>query len=120
MEIKATDLRIGNYIFSELKSNRNDGITIVDLSFLEQFDEVKSWGVPITEEELIWCGFKKCGHYFEIKTKFTDLDSIAINLELKSVFLCKNEEDIELKNYTYIHQLQNLYFALVGVELNFN
>jgi hypothetical protein len=136
--MKANELRIGNYVVI-------DGITTLSITVLgvlndkiyyspinnDEFDKdfyslmsyVKP--IPLTEEWLLKFGFEKY-------IKETDYDSIY---ELKNINIPKSgyfefsvgfiENEINiflysgecLRHIKYIHQLQNLYFALTGEEL---
>ena len=96
MEIK--ELRIGNYI------NIHDTITQMELDDFH-FSSSFMNPIPLTEEWLLKLGFEKayetCYQYkdFILDDRFIMMD-IDITIQLK-----------------YVHQLQNLYFALTGQEL---
>ena len=92
------ELRIGNYV------NIEGEIFKVDLQELYYNSSLMN-PIPLTEEWLIKLGFEKayetCYQYkdFILNDKFIMMD-IDITIQLK-----------------YVHQLQNLYFALIGEEL---
>jgi hypothetical protein len=72
--------------------------------------------IPLTEEWLLKFGFKKYSkNEFELATK--DFDISFFNGELKLLCGFYAENPISLNNQKYVHQLQNLYFALTGEEL---
>lgn len=112
MEIKASELRLGNYV-QGVTSKLKYKIDIDNLKDVDAFD-----GIPLTSEILEKCGFKD-------KSQTTDLCFELPNLILagqrKKLFPCIWGEGgpeaygIEIE---YLHQLQNLYFALTGEELN--
>ena len=100
--MKASELRIGNYVYVEHDKNNLE---------LLKFDFESGWymeyikPIPLTEEWLLKFGFEKayetCYQYkdFILNDKFIMMD-IDITIQLK-----------------HVHQLQNLYFALTGEEL---
>lgn len=70
--------------------------------------------IPLTEEWLIKFGFEKTkGYVFKID-KFSLFDH---NYDQGNLFLKLNSQNVPLINIKYVHQLQNLYFALTGKEL---
>ena len=117
--MKATDLRIGNLIYSDTKQ-----VTVIDGfmndSVYKNVDDERVRfilsnitycnGIPLTEEWLFKFGFKRfpwglvAGNLlFKDNLKCTEL-----------TFEVGNGFRVEIK---YVHQLQNLYFALTGEEL---
>jgi hypothetical protein len=120
--MEAKELRIGNwYMFAD-----NEGIcyrTIKEIKhnefgFVSDFDGV-NFGIckpiPLTEEWLNKLGFELNGFYRLQVTSFLELcwkpHDKKLNLQTE-----KNgfTEDSKVK---YVHELQNLYFALTGTEL---
>ena len=123
--INAKELRIGN---------------LVEYKITDKFDERKEWwevseidaddihwlskvdtndddfrAIPITEEWLLKFGFSEIGGCNE--KDFTNGDyNIFINSIGEVNFLFFREGDWYQK-ISYVHQLQNLYFALTGSEL---
>jgi hypothetical protein len=109
MEIKATELRIGNYYKPEILDDvLYDVITVEDISdlFYDPIDDYYS-PIPLTKEWLLLFGFEE-----------------SISWSFKGFYLGEEKQGeyhyqldggvVELK---YVHQLQNLYFALTGEEL---
>lgn len=123
--MNVTELRIGNYI--QLETEYNNFILLV-VSISEKklivrynsgnttlnIKEVKR--IPLTEEFILKCGFQVVGFYDNVYCQ----DSFRIFLNKKTnQGLVKYETEkgnieIEVKS---IHQLQNLYFAITGLEL---
>jgi hypothetical protein len=115
--IKLNELRVGNYISALGKTTTQvegfciwDGL-IQNSDFAERdgedFDEIF-----LTEEWLIKLGFQSEEAFCY------ELDDISINTSRELIWVhtkCKN--NVELDMPEYVHQLQNLYFALTGKEL---
>lgn len=134
--LKASDLRIGNLVelrdkkFTKVWSIDENGINVI----VEPYEEdgrayAALWGdiipIPLTPEILEKCGF--------IKGRDKDYPKSIADYYRKGRWLIKltgPEYDCEIrisiswhKNITHItslHQLQNLYFALLGEELEIN
>lgn len=119
--MKANELRIGNFVFT-------DNIELLevsagDLVVMDNFpDDYKP--IPITEEWLVKFGFiesepTECGiRYFSMEVNFAKIFHILIYKNLKIDFTIDCEEFYKvLTEIKYVHQLQNLYFALTREEL---
>jgi hypothetical protein len=119
--MKIEELRIGNLVknglgeFIIIKNNineRNTGGYI--LKTLEP--------IPITEEWLIRFKFKTQADgflYKNLKRKGTRLE---VNMKKKLICMTRNGIPMDVVHLQYIkqvHQLQNLYFALTGCELQY-
>ena len=127
--VEAMELRIGNYVNRIVVPSMENGrikpsidlwrIECTDFCSLESFKPI-----PLTEQWLIDFGFEK---------KQTDVFSISLDygVFLFVTLLKKNETLINLvetglysdnvclrKICKYVHQLQNLYFALTGEDLH--
>ena len=112
--MKAQELRIGN------KIQFDSHLYIVNSVVMKQVEEgfVQYQPIPLTEEWLLKFGFEKQGHVKfmgEAYQRFVlgrngiySINKIAYIYEVNDHDLC------EIK---YIHQLQNLHFALTGEEL---
>ena len=108
--MRAKALRIGNLIQKNGKIHYTNNSTIRDIFHLSINDTDIFEPIPITEEWLLKCGFVK--------------DEYEMFVFNRKVIYKKNDNtfhfytcDIEIK---HIHQLQNLYFALTGEELEIN
>jgi hypothetical protein len=143
--MKANLLRIGNLLSVgnydvKVVEIHHLGVRVWDLEETqdawERFsDRIKP--IPLTEEWLLKFGFveKNIGNklsesWYELKylsnehePMITSWVSILINIETWSCVICDEyPEEIGANTKTkieYVHQLQNLYFALVGEELTF-
>jgi len=112
--MKASEVRIGNLL------NHNNGFVVgpftinsIHISDLERDNAYAKEYEPIllTEEWLISFGFKfKSYGYSEEEWKQWNFNGYYLN-----GFRCTTS-GVELE---YVHQLQNLYFALTGEELGF-
>ena len=128
--IKANELRIGNYI-SPVSKNAGIHIPCYSVKYkvgaIDKFGVVKIidpskyqnitlkygeyCGITITHEWLERFGFENRGNNLFVNGK----------IELRHY---RGRNDVLVRginvSYNYIHQLQNLYFALTGEELEYN
>jgi hypothetical protein len=106
--MKATQFRIGNLVIWK-GSGKEFEITLQSLYEGANLD----WKpLPITKEILFRCGFKEC-QLGGLSIKTDEYEFIEFN----SVLLCwVNGTKKPIK---YVHQLQNLYFALTQNELKY-
>lgn len=114
--LKCTDLRIGNLVYSK-ETNKIQNITgltdenpFIDAITFDytNYDEIEA--IPITEEWLLKLGFINDKVLEFYRNDFTD-STIIIDYN----FICLlGYSHVKLK---YVHQLQNLHFALTGCEL---
>jgi hypothetical protein len=120
--IDIKELRIGNY------AKHNDAWSyrgFVSEGFLFQWED-RDWyalgectlfienvePIELTEDILIKCGFVKTyeeHHFYSVK--FSDYEQVNANIQGGVVYI----HDREIK---YVHQLQNIVYALSGNELN--
>lgn len=122
--MKANELRIGNYVLKSLKSGNgrkievkidiNDFIRICDGSEIYNFEPI-----PLTEECLLKFGFKETSDKDFIGGLYTrGKDGFYINKETMSYCGIDYEGTIDdIVEINYVHELQNLYFALTKEEL---
>lgn len=126
--IPINELRINNLVYYNNKHNEIGIITEIKTSLIPKIDYVGINNridiyyqtkhinpIPLTEEWLLNLGFKLKGFYRLQVTSFLELcwkpHDKTLNLQTE-----KNgfTEDSKVK---YVHELQNLYFALTGTEL---
>ena len=121
------ELRIGNYIQYRDKSSLltveslgSNGFSTINQDGIQYgSDDICEYnGIPLTEEWLLKFGFVKnedeyiLGH-LSLEDRSKDIYSKDVNKEdFGSWFINSYLLEIE-----YVHQLQNLYFALTGEEL---
>lgn len=120
--IKANELRIGNF----LKYKNINDLAIVEIIHKQHFDCRDEYGIltpngsykpiPLTEEWLLKFGFKKIKNtpwYREYRINKKNIVSFDKDDKEYSYFNLSSR----LCTLKYVHQLQNLYFALTGAEL---
>ena len=124
-ELQSKDLRIGNWITAHDNDGEIDFITNKEIvgvkgKHLTELKKVKP--IPLTEEWLLKFGFEY--KVEELGTKFYELQiGISfISLSIEGHFNINSGEsywymDRDFKTPKYVHELQNLYFALTGEEL---
>ena len=118
--MKTTELRIGNYVMDS-PVNGDDVLDVqaiyTNLIIHEERhvynDELRP--IPLTEEWLLRFGFKHSGNGFFIHAK-----SLIELANIGDEYFHSGIKGVSLINVHFVHQLQNLYFALVGEELQLN
>jgi hypothetical protein len=106
----ARELRIGNlFVDKQTQTIINViGLTENIITFSGHFkNDWKAEPIPLTEEWLLKFGFCKFKNYNDFSK-----GGIIIHGRKRGFVLRKSVPDIK-----YVHQLQNLYFALTGEEL---
>lgn len=121
MELKANELRIGNYLM-ELTS---DDIFNVSASWFSMLDVnlLCSRPIPLTEEWLIKFGFEKGLISTGNKESSGYTKDLIMMLQFQDSdiwYACPYGYPIGIERTLSVHQLQNLYFALTGKELVYN
>lgn len=117
--IKANELRIGNWLMDGRYFSRIVGRDIDDIQYercgTHVFDPI-----PLTPEILQKAGFEVRKHTEDGTIygilNFTIIHALSVNDGIK-FFLNGYHNDVVIE---YVHQLQNLYFAITGEELNIN
>ena len=123
--MKATELRIGNLlqvngkIYSVAKLTKS-GCRLQPLDDSE-VEAGNIEPIPLTEDLLLKLGFEECFTGFFEKADFLfDIQYDGYPRKYELIFdandgLCYHKKEIK-----YVHQLQNLYYALTGEELKTN
>ena len=121
--IKANELRIGNLFIEE---NSNKIIEVIGLDkktvvfsgkFLYQW---QAKPIPLTEEWLLKFGFENVHtDWFYKDIVKTNSYQFCFNICLSNgkITLDSGFDENSIIKLKYVHQLQNLYFALTGAEL---
>lgn len=130
--MKASDLKIGS-TYKSVKFNKPVTLTAEDIyelvikaegANIESYIDEMLKPIELTEELLIKFGFKKRKGVYSLQ--ILDNQYIRCSLNKNKLSLCLDEycqiynertDIISLKSIKYVHQLQNLYFALTGKEL---
>lgn len=116
--IAANELRIGNLV--KLETGKIVPINISGISAINA-GYLRVYQTPLTPEILEKCGFnyKELNHN-KIWIKSLNVFGFSINLYVhdEKIFFSPFELNWEIE-IKYLHQLQNLYFALTGTELEF-
>ena len=111
--MKANELRIGNFYDHNGFVNEATPNTIEEVWIAE-----RSWvkPIPLTEEWLLNFGFLK-----DLENDiFLNINAYAfLYWQNNRVELLDNDNNFMISHCDYVHQLQNLYFALTGKELTF-
>jgi hypothetical protein len=118
--MKASELRIGNLVFNpktDIAKIRlvDDGLGGVGVQsnlgiFYGKIEEIEP--IPLTEDWLIRMGFEKNGPYW------FDSKDLLLSYSFSQNTIAIGRMGIYFQNkIQYVHQLQNLYFALTGEEL---
>lgn len=104
----ASELRIGNYVFDNLGGILKIKVVSED-SYLIHIKPI-----PLSEEWLLKFGFENC-----INGWWSRNELLNVKLKEDGTEIYLHGSDTNLANYPidYVHQLQNLYFALTGLEL---
>ena len=138
--MKASEIRIGNLIASS--GNKEDIETwvigeVISISSLDsEFEQIEvetaesiEWffkdnyfGIPLTEEWLLKFGFER---EYELRKTVYYMNNYSIilwvykngRIDLRIGGIDFKDKDVRFKKYQYVHQLQNLYFALTNTEL---
>lgn len=123
--MKAKELRLGNYV-----SGRFGALTIItELKMLANDSDEESMNIPITEEWLRDFGFKN--DFGKHWTKSIGKDYSEGQLIISYNFSREDEKSFQVSQGTggdnctwiypqkpkYVHELQNLYYALTKQEL---
>jgi hypothetical protein len=120
--MKASELRIGNYFkgirVGIVKSIFTTHFTVEDENGIQLGNSIQDnfQPIPLTEEWLLKFGFEKDEEYDNTFNRyisvFNGFTTITIDISANVLLL----DNMEIKLH-FVHQLQNLYFALTGEEL---
>jgi hypothetical protein len=128
--MKANELRIGNLVYYTIMDSlderkRWDEVSTIDaddLSILEKKEDLDYKPIPLTEEWLLKFGFtnsaipNKKDIYKDLTARmvmwFNDGNYAELDLIQDSKIISFKHSHVQ-----YVHQLQNLYFALTSEEL---
>lgn len=117
--MRVEELRIGNYYqwYADSKYYyfKVDNAFFMDINTINNAEPI-----PLTEEILLKCGFVNIESKNIYKLYLPNDNQLLIGFnfqsELRLYYKVFNVDLVEIKS---LHQLQNLYFALTGKELEF-
>lgn len=131
--LKSNEIRIGNYVLANNKVETIYGIS-EDYPFLDTTEygfgaidwrDIKP--IELTEDWFVRFGFKKVNEYYHIPCldidycfKYADFrDDYGFYIQYTDSPFAEDDGKYYPVSFRikYVHQLQNLYFALVGEEL---
>jgi hypothetical protein len=104
--IQPNELRIGNFVLSAGMKTQVENITTTDV--LEKLE-----GIPVTQKILERCGFKAEKRIYYKGMFFISDPQVQFG---SWGFGIVNTHGV-ISTLKFVHQLQNLYFALTGEEL---
>lgn len=132
--IKENEIRVGNYF--KYNEKHSEGLCMLNIPMKwdasdwyrvgECIDDLDWYNpIPLTEDILLKCGFELVDkNVFWLNDKFMFVfGENALSMARPD---CVGNEDYTIpmawikSNIKHLHQLQNLYFALTGEELNVN
>ena len=128
--IQANEVRLGNRLILSDGSNEFP-ITVEPHDFQQMLDGDRLYKpIPLTPEILEKCGFEITGIQNDTYTLFlSEYDSTKFSRQRIDFYvdnthgkveLCRSGVCFKMVPCQYLHQLQNLYFALTGQELTVN
>ena len=117
--MEAKELRIGNWVLINDTPNiiRGGGIAAIEAGYFK----MPLCPIPLTPEILVKAGFEVINHvhgysFYSMDRKGQKRDRPAIDIyDTKTLYMGQ-----WVNHCKYVHQLQNLYFALTGEELEIN
>jgi hypothetical protein len=124
MSIQANELRIGNWVTYHDPDEgdmpcRIDGTDIAKLEIDDDY-RAKHSPIELTPEILEKCGFSKTSYDGESWYEYEAKNGIVFCEDDKNGY-CEVSLDLyDCIRVKYVHELQNLYFALTGKEIKIN
>lgn len=112
MVLKAEELRLGNFA-TNTEENQCIRVGLGDLILINRQPNTYN-AIPLDEEWLLKLGFTKHhdNYYNDVLMIDAEFDFKTYPNQIGSAIKPANSQKIK-----YVHQLQNLYFALTGKEL---
>lgn len=122
--IKASELRLGNLCWdikskellqvADLSYNAPVGFTVVNRAKYPLPDGWQAEYIPLTPEWLEHCGYIRDSTDKKYYNSSTHLPPLGL---VKTGEYCMEGLPLVCRNILYVHQLQNIIFALTGEEL---
>ena len=126
MGLKTTDLRIGNYIYGVsdrvelISAVHENGLTTKTPHFDDYHTDIIKYykPIPLTEEWLINFGFLQSMALTNYWSEDEEMNIFVYNEVIHYVIPLDHDGNFwKIKKLEYVHNLQNLYFALTGKDL---
>ena len=124
--MKANELRIGNLVYSKETNqiqkitgltDENPFINAITFDYIN-YDEIEA--IPITEEWLLKFGFDKSCMFYRLESEKFYFSYNSMHPKFEIQYNSRDGHILFPVDLTYLHQLQNLYFALTNEELEMN
>jgi hypothetical protein len=127
--MNANELRIGNLVMMGTRTivqinqlRGSEVFTNTKVALIESaINDIKP--IPLTPEILEKCGFEAPDYRFPNHSFYSLQNWLEVSGEVRQSIWLLYANDDEYRTGTefqYLHQLQNLYFALTGTELTVN
>lgn len=118
--MKASELRIGNFVELNGVTHTVNGATIIYQKSTHNCNPIH-----ITEEWLLKLGFSTITENSDETKNYwnkgadcsIDVETYLLSHKIEVGFKYRVHERIRTKQILFVHQLQNIYFALTGTEL---
>jgi hypothetical protein len=119
--IQANELRIGNLLFDAVKIQievcaLGKDVLMAKDSGTSRYEVVR--GIPLTKEWLLRCGFVNEKHGFWWINENFVLGFLTTDDNFQAEYCFAGIGKWTVLDLKFVHQLQNLYFALTGTELS--
>jgi hypothetical protein len=122
--MEANELRVGNWIINPfggkgtVESIHLDSVKLKESNSFVPLVHCKP--IQLTDEILLKCGFKKGDEYYLSPSDYSTegfVDMMCFNLKECEFIIDMSQYSGYSVSIKHLHQLQNLYFALTGKEL---
>ena len=127
--MRATELRLGNWVMIDPNNSPQQVVDVMCDCVTTENTRGAHYGlvdaIPLTEEILLKCEGYKQNYGIEINDT-TQLDFVITNdgvypfITQDGEFSGQLPTQVNLERIQHLHQLQNLFFALTGTELEIN
>lgn len=130
MSVDAKELRLGNFVlfnplkevydFCQVKVINPKNVVVLHKGLELQLFEMEFKPIPLTIKLLKQCGFEYVGYGYNFPDKWIAFLSFHSKGKL-GVFIKSGDVSTDVKiidEVKYLHELQNLTYALTGTEIN--
>lgn len=114
--MKSKELKLRNKVTLKKSVTVDENIVTINLDNIGSYLLLQP--IPITEEWLLKFGFEKGKNFWLLnESEEGFVDHMVFDLERLEFIITQNPYSGYCVECKYVHQLQNLYFALCGEEL---